>query len=168
VLKRKHYIAFTSHFIISNPGSGAWTSAVYEVGDLNDKNRKRYNNYLKETTSNYLDLEAIVKTIETIAPKSKLSIIHDSSYVDKIITRWIFKWEANNFITNQSNPLSNLEMIKRLSILRKSHNVEFIYTGSKDKPIYNQMAQQFSKLYLHSRLKKDTPEDIYNNFTKGN
>jgi len=145
---------------MSNPGAGAWTSVIYDASSSDTKSLKRYNNFLSETTPNFLALEAVVETIESISPKIELTVVHDSSYLYNIITKWIFLWESKSFLTAGSKPINNAELIKTLSKQRKSRNINFIYTGNKDKPIYIRMANQFSRLYLFDKLSKITPAEI--------
>lgn len=164
MLKKKHHIAFTAHANLSNPGPGAWSSVIYESGDKNNKHRKRLNNFKDSATAQYLDLEAIVTTIESVSPRAKLSIIHDSAYIDKVLNKWIFIWEAKGYITSQNKPVNNLELVQKLSTLRKSHDVEFIYTKKSRNSVYTQTSQLLAKLFLLANIEKNPPELTYEHF----
>jgi ribonuclease HI len=157
---KKHYIIFISNYVLSNPGAGAWTSVIYDASSPETKPLKRYNNYLSETTPNFLSLEAIVETIESINPNIQLTIIHDSSYLSNIITKWIFIWESKNFLTAGGKQMNNAVLIKSLSRQRKNRDINFIYTGNKDKPVYITMANQFSRLFLYDKYPKISPARI--------
>lgn len=89
-----------------------------------------------------------------------LTIVHDSSYIDNILTKWIFKWESKDFLAAGNKPIQNAELVKSLSKLRKKRDVSFIYTGNTEKPIYNLMCNHTSRIMVYSRIHKKTPADI--------
>lgn len=158
--RKNHYIVFTSSFVTANPGAGSWTSVIYDSTSNDTKSLKRYSNFHLDTTPNILDLEAIVDTLDKIKSNIEVTIVHDSNYINKVMTKWIFLWEEKDFKTSGGKPISNSELVKKLSKLRHSRKVCFIYTARNEKPIYNTMANYYSRLYTLGSIEKKPPADI--------
>ena len=157
--RKNHYIVFTSSFVTTNPGAGSWASAVYDSYSKENKSLKRYSNFHVSTTPNFLDIESIIETAKTIKGGIDVTFVHNSRYLHNVITKWIFIWEETEFKTQQGKPISNYELIIKLSRLRKQRKLEFIFVDRKEKPIYTQMVNEQAKLYTFTHLEKISPAE---------
>jgi len=96
-----------------NPGPGGWGSiiifsdCVVELGG-----------YQKLATNNQMEILAAIKALEYIYDSRKkldqISIYTDSNYLINAITKWIYGWTQNNWITTNGDPVKNEEIFKVL------------------------------------------------------
>lgn len=115
-------IIYTDGSSLGNPGPGGYgcvivfteKELVVELGA-----------YAKATTNNKMELIAIVTALDylkqhKVTPDSPIVIHTDSSYAINGITKWIFGWMKNNWMTAAKSPVLNSEIWKQLVPL-KSH-----------------------------------------------
>lgn len=164
--RKNHYIIFTSSFVAANPGAGAWASAVYDSQSKENKTLKRYSKFHAGTTPNFLDIEAIIETAKAFRSGIDLTFVHNSNYLNNVISKWIFIWEDTDFLTKQGKPISNSELVKALSKLRHKRNLNFVFVDRKEKPVYTQMVNEQAKLYTLSNLDKISPVETLHRITK--
>jgi ribonuclease HI len=133
----KSIIIYTDGSSLGNPGPGGYGCViVFKV----DNKVIELGGYSRETTNNKMELTAIVRALEyvkhyleTPLRPSKNSghlplvrggnelqiVIHtDSSYAINGITKWMFGWLKNNWITSTKTPVLNSEIWKQLIPLK--------------------------------------------------
>ena len=159
MIKKRSYIAYAGKFILQNPGAGAWSCGIYDLESSNTSSVTSGSNYIEHTTPNFLDLEALVITLESFKNTDTVYYVHDSPYLDNILKKWIFQWEANNFKTSNDKPVNNEPLIRRLSGVRKRYNLQAIYVNSRNKPIYCTIADTHARLVLYAKQPRITPKE---------
>jgi ribonuclease HI len=125
---KKEIIVFADGSSLGNPGPGGFgtivkmESRVIELGGS-----------FKHTTNNRMEITAAIKALEfLIAHKlakdeHAISIFTDSSYVINGITKWVFGWQKNNWITSNKEPVQNQEPWKELVALVSHFSVSWMY-----------------------------------------
>jgi ribonuclease HI len=126
-------IIYTDGSSLGNPGPGGYGCVIVfqEFGEVVE-----LGGYARETTNNKMELTAIIKALEYVQkhllntvphPNPPLHkggkhtniVIHtDSSYAINGITKWIFGWQKNNWITSTKTPVLNSEIWKQLIPLK--------------------------------------------------
>lgn len=109
-------IVYTDGSSLGNPGSGGYgcvlvfleSDKVVELGG-----------HAHDTTNNKMELTAIITTLEYlkknhVSPDAKIVIHTDSSYAINGITKWVFGWQKNNWITSTKAPVLNSDLWKQL------------------------------------------------------
>lgn len=115
-MKSHSIIIYTDGSSLGNPGPGGYgcvlvfleSDRVVELGG-----------YAHETTNNKMELTAIITALNYlkknhVSPDTKIVIHTDSSYAINGITKWIFGWIKNNWITSTKAPVLNAELWKEL------------------------------------------------------
>ena len=110
-------IIYTDGSSLGNPGPGGYGCVIVllekeTVVELGGKSN--------ETTNNKMELTAILKSLEylkdhKVSPDTNIVIHTDSSYAINGITKWIFGWQKNNWITSTKTPVLNGELWKQLA-----------------------------------------------------
>ena len=116
---------FTDGSSRGNPGPGGFGAIIiapknYELGITNYEVRE-IGGREEHTTNNRMELQAAIKAlsfISTLNPKPfTLLIYSDSSYVINGITKWVFGWQKNNWMTSQKKPVENRDLWETLAEL---------------------------------------------------
>ena len=84
-----------------NPGKGAWAAIIIKEG-----NKTRLSGSHENTTNNQMELTAVIRALETLAPGQTATVFSDSQYVINSITR---NWKRN----------ANLELWRSLDLATK-------------------------------------------------
>lgn len=113
-------IIYTDGSSLGNPGPGGFGCVI--VFQENDK-VVELGGHAKSTTNNKMELTAIMKSLEYlkhhhVSQDAHIVIHTDSSYAINGITKWVFGWQKNNWITSSKSPVLNSELWKELVPLK--------------------------------------------------
>ena len=138
--------AYTDGACSGNPGPGGW--GVYLVAENNlgeiVKEEVLYGKN-KQTTNQIMELTAAIQALESLKRKNvDITIFTDSKYVIEGITKWIFGWQKNNWITASKKPVSNRLLWKELFNLTKIQNVEWVWVKGHAGVIGNEKADSLA------------------------
>ena len=101
-------------------GPGGWGyHAIY-----GDQIVEKSCGYFK-TTNNRMEILAIISFLEEFQEPTKVTIRTDSQYTIDSVTKWIYGWIKNNWVTSQGQPVKNKDLFERLFKLVKFHTVTF-------------------------------------------
>ncbi len=121
--------AYTDGACSGNPGPGGW--GVYLVAEnsmgeiLKEETLYGKNN---KTTNQIMELTAAIKALECLKQKNvDITIFTDSKYVVDGITKWIFGWIKNNWVTASKKPVANRSSWEKLFNLTKNQNIEWVW-----------------------------------------
>lgn len=119
-MKSDSIIIYTDGSSLGNPGPGGYGCViVFQAKEL----VVELGGYDHSTTNNKMELTAIATALEYLK-KHHVShdvniVIHtDSSYAINGITKWMFGWLKNNWITSTKTPVLNSEIWKQLIPLK--------------------------------------------------
>lgn len=122
---KNEIIIFTDGSSLGNPGRGGWGAIIIEPhGKVSE-----IGGFEKNTTNNRMELRAAIEALITLERKKIDAgdiVIHtDSAYLLNGITKWVYGWERNNWITKEGATVLNqeywetlLEVERRLKISR--------------------------------------------------
>lgn len=135
---------FTDGSSRGNPGSGGWGALIIFNGQFSIfteeneiKNQSaNWQTKIKElggredlTTNNRMELTAVTKALFFVLSlkieNSLLKIYSDSSYVINGITKWVFGWQKNGWITATKNPVENQDLWQELFALTKNFKIDW-------------------------------------------
>ena len=109
---------FTDGASLGNPGPGGHGAVLVfpvldEVVELGGNK--------PSTTNNEMELTAVIAAFShSITSTSHVHIYTDSSYVINGITKWVYGWEKNDWMTSQKQPVSHKELWQSLvSLVRE-------------------------------------------------
>jgi ribonuclease HI len=116
-------IIFCDGSSLGNPGPGGWGAIVSENGNVLELGGGE-----RHTTNNKTELLAAINALKHIKdPKKDISVHTDSSYVINGMTKWIYGWQRNNWITSGKEPVSNRELWEELIKLSKGKKIKWTY-----------------------------------------
>ena len=138
--------AYTDGACSGNPGPGGW--GVYLVAENNEgeivKEEVLYGKN-KETTNQIMELTAAIEALKSLNRKNvEITIFSDSKYVIDGITKWIFGWQKNNWITASKKPVANRLLWEQLFILTKIQNVEWVWVKGHAGVLGNEKADSLA------------------------
>ncbi len=124
------FVIFTDGSSRGNPGPGGYGVIIY---DEHDGQVTELGGFEKDTTNNRMELrgaiEALLSIRKSIKPGStedqRETLIHtDSAYVINGITRWVKKWENNNWMTGQNEGVLNQDLWQALLELSRDRDMK--------------------------------------------
>jgi ribonuclease HI len=114
---------FTDGSSLGNPGPGGW-GAIVVLGD----NIKELGGGEKHTTNNRMELSATIGALKFVS-NGNIILHTDSSYVINGITKWVWGWKKNNWITSTKTEVINRDLWEELSDLVAGKKIEWKYVG---------------------------------------
>jgi ribonuclease HI len=112
---------YTDGACSGNPGPGGYGTVLIYKG-----HRKELSEGYKNTTNNRMEIMAVIKGLEALNEKCKVTLYSDSRYVvDAIEKGWVKKWKNNQWMRNKKEEAKNVDLWKRLLELLEFHDVTF-------------------------------------------
>lgn len=100
----------------------------------------------KNTTNNAMELTSCVKGLESLKRKDlPVEVVMDSAYVINGITKWIFSWVRNGWMTSKKEPIENKALWQTLYELKKSFkSIEFTKVKGHASNVGNNKADELA------------------------
>jgi len=130
---------FTDGACKGNPGIGGW-GAILEYGN----SKKEIKGFSKNTTNNIMELTAVIKALECLNRKCKITITTDSNYVKNGITEWIKSWKINGWKTSKKSTVKNKELWVKLDNLVAKHEISWKWIKGHSGHPQNERADQLA------------------------
>ena len=148
---------YTDGACSNNPGPGGWAAILI----YNDHVKEIYG-YEPHTTNNRMEILAIVKALELLKDSCAVNIYTDSAYAFNAFTkRWINKWQVNNWITYNKEPVANKDLWQRLIELEEKHCLEWYKVkGHSDNEINNRCDKLARKAIKEGDIQRKESKDI--------
>jgi len=109
-----------------------------------------------DTTNNRMELMAVIEGIESCQDVAIIDVYSDSEYVIKGITQWMIKWKQNNWLNSNFEPVSNLDLWKRLDkIVQKKAGIDWHHVRGHAGDPMNELAD-----FVAVAMKTATPDTI--------
>jgi len=103
-----------------NPGPGGWGVVLREAG-----RERELHGYDPATTNNRMELTAVIRALEALAPGARVRVYTDSQYVQKGISAWIHDWKRRGWRTADKKAVKNQDLWMRLDELARAHHVDW-------------------------------------------
>jgi ribonuclease HI len=114
---------YTDGACSGNPGPGGW-GAVLSWGK---HEREIYGGEPEPTTNNRMELMAAIQALETLTRPASVRLHTDSVYLRNGITKWMFAWRSNGWLTADRKPVKNADLWRRLNAAIERHEVEWLW-----------------------------------------
>lgn len=115
---------FTDGSSRGNPGPGGWGAiistehTVKELGGREDM-----------TTNNRMELSAAIYALKAIPEAKKVTLYTDSSYMINGITKWVFGWQRNSWLTATKQKVLNDDLWKQLIEVSRGKEIAWTYVA---------------------------------------
>ena len=137
----KEVTAYTDGCCKGNPGIGGW-GYILMYGDVK---REDFHGE-KDTTNNRMELMAVIKCLEALKFKCRVTIHTDSQYVKRGISEWIHGWKRNGWNTKGNKPVKNKDLWKELDELANKHVISWKWVKAHNGNFYNERADELANL----------------------
>ena len=118
---RKEVKLFTDGACSGNPGPGGW-GAILQFKNT----EKEISGGEPETTNNRMELNGVIKGLETLKEPCLVKIFTDSKYISDAFNKgWIDNWQKNGWKTAAKKPVKNKELWLQLVDLAEKHELEW-------------------------------------------
>ncbi|MEA4911136.1 MAG: ribonuclease HI [Oscillospiraceae bacterium] len=114
---------YTDGACSGNPGPGGYGAILsYNGREL------ELSGYEGDTTNNRMELTAVIRGLETLKERCRVTVYSDSKYViDTIQKGWLDRWIANGWRNSQKKAPPNEDLWRRLRALLDAQEVEFVW-----------------------------------------
>ena len=142
------YIAYCDGSYQPKIETGGWASIILKEGQI----IKKLYYGMRNTTSNRMELTAVIETLKFFKERVKITIYSDSQYVvNSIMEGWVKYW----FDTKDYNK-KNLDLWYQLLDLLEFHDVTLIWIKGHDMNVMNNYVDMLAQ---HAAKCLNLPED---------
>ena len=143
---------YTDGACSGNPGPGGYGAVLlYFAKDM----RKEISAGFKLTTNNRMELLAAIEALSLLKEPCQVKLYSDSKYlVDAVRLRWVYKWQAKNWMRNKTDPAINVDLWERLLPLLKTHDVEFLWVKGHANNVENERCDELARAAIASKDKQ--------------
>lgn len=134
-----HVNAWTDGACKGNPGAGGWGVLLHIEGL-----EKTLCGGEKHTTNNRMEMMAVVKALEAVAPDTRIIIHTDSQYVHKGMTEWLPNWKKRHWKTADRKPVKNADLWQALDELVSHRQVQWRWVRGHAGDRGNERADQLA------------------------
>jgi len=103
-----------------NPGPGGWGVLLRAQG-----REKELFGGETLTTNNRMELTAVIRGLEALKRRCRVSVYTDSQYVQKGISDWIHDWKRRGWRTADKKPVKNVDLWQRVDALSREHEIDW-------------------------------------------
>ncbi len=135
---------FTDGSCDGNPGPGGWGVVWVEDGEIIAERSGTD----PDTTNNRMELQALIVAYELLPVDAEITVYSDSQLCVKTVNEWAAGWEKRGW-KRKSGPIANLELVKRLYALARSHpKVSLQWIKAHDGSRWNEYADALASAYM--------------------
>jgi ribonuclease HI len=128
-----------------NPGPGGW-GVLLRSGS----HEKELFGGAPDTTNNRMELTAVIRALQALKRRSRVSIHTDSQYVQKGVTEWLAGWKARGWRTAARQPVRNLDLWQELEPLLTQHDLSWHWVRGHSGHPENERADQLANFGVES------------------
>lgn len=97
------------------------------------------------TTNNRMEMMAIVMMLEELQQPTEVMIFTDSEYTINSVTKWVYGWMRNNWISSTGKPVQNKDLVIRIWNLMRYHDVRFTKVKGHSGEYFNELCDKLAK-----------------------
>jgi ribonuclease HI len=146
---RPTIIVFTDGACRMNPGPGGW-GVLLKAGEME---RELWGGEAN-TTNNRMELTAVIRALEALAPPATMQLYTDSKYVQQGISEWIHNWKRNGWRTSDKKAVKNVDLWQRLDALCGRHDITWNWVKGHAGHPGNERADKLANRGIDELLRK--------------
>jgi ribonuclease HI len=151
----KLVMIYTDGACHKNPGPGGW-AAVLQYKNA----QKEISGFVPDTTSNRMELTAVVKALEALKEPCEVVLYTDSSYIHNAFTqRWINRWQRNGWRTNSNDPVQNTDLWNELLEAAQPHKITWEKVKGHADNELNNLCDNLARKQISDYLKAKKKEE---------
>ena len=130
-----------------NPGPGGWGCVV-----VRSNVESEYWGGASDTTNNRMELQAAIEGLTILKSSSCITVVTDSTYVQKVITQWLKNWKNNRWRTSTNKPVKNRDLWEKLDQLVENREVHWKWVKGHSGHTMNERADQLANRAIDEML----------------
>ena len=138
-------VAYTDGACSGNPGPGGWGVVLQARSGSQLTKQTELNGGAAETTNNRMELVAAISALDALSRHSQITIVTDSVYVKDGVTKWIFGWKKNGWLTAAKKPVKNEDLWKKLDSVQSQHDVTWEWVKGHAGHPENELADELAR-----------------------
>ncbi|ULQ59355.1 ribonuclease HI [Brucepastera parasyntrophica] len=147
---QRHIRIYTDGGCSGNPGPGGWGFVIVDETEAGEKKEVICSGGEKLTTNNRMELNAVIKALETVSDSAgfagrKITVYTDSQYVQKGITEWIRTWKKNSWKTAAKQPVKNRDLWEILDALSSKLDLSWEWVKGHAGIYYNELCDELTQ-----------------------
>lgn len=100
---------FTDGSSLGNPGPGGWGAIIHDGEKV-----RELGGFEDSTTNNRMEMKAIVEALGSVSHEDDISLHTDSQYTINGITKWVYGWKQNGWMTKNKTEVLNRDLWEEL------------------------------------------------------
>ncbi len=133
---------FTDGSCDPNPGPGGWGWVWVEKGEILAQGNGRE----QDTTNNRMELQALIKALQTLPGDRDLEVYSDSQLCVNTINKWAQGWEKRGW-KRKGGPIKNLDLVQALyALTQEKPRIELRWIRAHDGARWNEYADALAAL----------------------
>ena len=118
----KEVTIYTDGACSGNPGPGGYGAILIYNGV-----EKEISGGMESTTNNQMEMLGVIKSLELLKEKCKVTLYSDSAYViNAINNKWVYSWKKNNWIKSDKKKAKNIKLWEKILELIEKHDITFV------------------------------------------
>ena len=105
-----------------NPGPGGWGAILIARG----KERELWGGD-SATTNNRMELSAVIRALQALKRRCRVTLYTDSKYVIQGIEDWMPGWKKRDWKTADKKPVKNRDLWEELDALTHNHEIVWVW-----------------------------------------
>ncbi len=107
---------------LGNPGPGGWAYLLRTQTSAGPR-EKEASGAEADTTTNRMELTAVLRGLETLTRPCDVTLVCDSQYVLKGLTEWMEGWKRKGWRKADGHPVLNTELWQALDRAARVHRI---------------------------------------------
>ena len=127
-------VLYTDGAARGNPdGPGGYGAVLEYVDGKGTLHKKELSQGYVKTTNNRMELMAVITGLEALNRPCTVDVYSDSKYVvDAFNQHWIDGWLKKGWKRGKNEPVKNVDLWKRLLLVKEKHDVTFHWVKGHD------------------------------------
>jgi ribonuclease HI len=118
----KQVILFTDGSCLGNPGPGGW-ACVLRCGSA----EMELSGSAAETTSNRMELEAVIAGLAALKEPCAVRVVTDSQYVQRAMVHYLARWVSSGWRNSRGALVANRDLWEKLVQESSRHQVTWTW-----------------------------------------
>ena len=153
--KRKPVVIYTDGSCDNTTGIGGWAFAYLHNGEAITGSGGE-----KDTTSNRMEITAVIQALRHFETPQKLVIYSDSRYTMDGCRSWLRNWIKNNWRTSAKKPVKNRDLWEQIRELKRFHEeIDFRWVKGHVGVELNELCDQLAGEQRLIITRRDNEED---------
>lgn len=136
--------------------TGGWGAVILDQSQKSEMSGSEL-----QTTSNRMEMLAVIQALESVDPGLPVRVTTDSKYVKRGMVDWVKQWKQSGWLTTEGTPVKNDDLWKRLDEIRSERHITWQWVKGHSGHKHNERADTLARnasAFASKNLKSATRE----------